>query len=483
MPATKQRIAVVRGTFATPGVSKNRRLYTKEHIAGAVKEAQEALANGGGLAVSMLTHHGARDARTADVTRTAGRVTKVGLAEDGSGTFEAELADTQAGRDVAALVLPDNPYLKGVSMASLWQGEMRYIPGPDGEEVETADGFSLRGIDFTHNPGVDGAELTYAHADLVEAAPSEKWIITEALDEVVFSEVEPEPETLESAAEVRAAWGALSTRSLTPAQLRRAKSKIKTAAKKFSINFAEDFALFDQYGLRTEDGPMDPDNNMDGYTQCAICTSDVPALALYCPNCGQPVPQAESSDPTLNKEGAIVPDAKNVDEGAARNLTDADLAALAALLKPVEETAEAKLVRETEEKAAADKARAEETAEAKLVREAAEKTAADAKVLEEAKAIVEAKRVADEAAAAPVTFTAEQAATMAAEAAKTAVESIRADMVKEIREQGPRRRGLVSKEVMEQTNEELYGDKPMKDVSTSDLEKMADSAFSPLISA
>lgn len=482
MTTTKQRIAVVTGTFATPGVSKNRRLYTKEHIAGAVKEAQEALKGGQGLAVSMLTHHGARDARTADVTRTAGRVTKVALAEDGSGTFEAELADTQAGRDVAALVTPENPYLKGVSMASLWQGEMRYIPGPDGEEVETADGFSLRGIDFTHNPGVEGAQIN--HAQLMEDAPGERWIITEALDEVVFSEVEPpkEPE-LESAPQVRAAWAALSTKSMTPAQLRRAKSKVKAAAGKFNINIAEEFTLLSQYGLATEDGPMDPDNNMDGFTHCAICTGDVPQLALYCPNCGQPVPQAESTDPTLNKEGAIVPEAKPVEEGAARNMTDADLAALALLLKPVEETAEEKVAREAADKAAADKVLAEETAEAKLVREAAEKVAADAKIVEEAKAIVEAKRVADEAAATPVTYTAEQVAVMAAEAAKVAVESVRADMVKEIREQGPRRRGFISKSVMEESPESVYGEKPMKDASTADLEVLADKAFSPLISA
>lgn len=173
--ATKQRIATLKGTFAVPGVSKNRRLYTKAHIAGAVHEAQQLIDSGNAPIVAMLTHHGARDPKAGDVTRTAGRITKVGLTPEGHGTFEAELADTTAGHDVAALTTPDKPYLKGVSMASVWKGDVRHVRGPDGDPVETADGFSLKGIDFTHNPGVEGAEIHSA-------------VIYESLEESVFIE-------------------------------------------------------------------------------------------------------------------------------------------------------------------------------------------------------------------------------------------------------------------------------------------------------
>jgi hypothetical protein len=133
----------------------------------------------------MLTHHGARDPRTGDVTRTAAHVTKVGLAPDGSGTFEADVADTQAGRDVAALTTPANPYLKGVSMAAVWKGTPRMVMAPDGSgPCETADGIGVVGIDLTHNPGVDGAEIH--SAQFAEAAPA--GLIYESIEENVTVE-------------------------------------------------------------------------------------------------------------------------------------------------------------------------------------------------------------------------------------------------------------------------------------------------------
>ncbi len=167
----RQRIAVMRGIFAKPGVSENRRLYTSDHIRAAVDEAKGLIESGNAPAVfgAMMTHHGARDPRMGDVTHTAGRLTKVELSPEGWGIFEAELADTAAGRDVAALTTPEKPYLKGVSMAARWVGQPRVVRAPDGLPAETADGFSLIGIDFTHHPGVAGAQIE--SATIQETAP------------------------------------------------------------------------------------------------------------------------------------------------------------------------------------------------------------------------------------------------------------------------------------------------------------------------
>ena len=283
------RIAVIRGTFATPGVSKNRRLYTREHIANAVAEAQAQIASGDGLPVTMLTGHGGRrDSLGADVTDTAGRVTKVSLSPEGHGLFEADIADTAAGRDVATLAA--GGYLKGVSMAGVWKGIPRRVTTEDGGLAETADGVSLRGIDFTHNPGVIGAAIT--SAQLAESAPAD--LICEALEEVVFVE-ETDGTTvveagnapgngklpygsdadyadpgwqkdgkkrypLNTASRVKAAWSYINVKAnqepYTANQVARIKAKIKKAAKKFDINISESMRTLGLAALEaaTEDG-------------------------------------------------------------------------------------------------------------------------------------------------------------------------------------------------------------------------------------
>jgi hypothetical protein len=53
------RVAVVRGTFMRPGVSKNKRLYTAEAISRAVGRMQEQLHSPQGLPLTMATSHGA----------------------------------------------------------------------------------------------------------------------------------------------------------------------------------------------------------------------------------------------------------------------------------------------------------------------------------------------------------------------------------------------------------------------------------------
>ncbi len=295
----KPRIAKLSGIWAVPGVSKNRRLYKPAHIRAAAEEAQALIDAGQAPTVlSMLTHHGARDPKAGDVRATAGHLTKVGVDGQGRGTWEADIADTDAGRDVAALTLPDESgkprYLRGVSMASVWKGDPITVRGPDGEPCVTSDeGFSLKGIDFTHNQGVPDAQITTS--ELVEAALEP--LIYESIEEAVH--MVPEGDATETAPatgsetheaanapgngslpygtsddagyadpgwqkdgkkryplkvngkwnakRIRAAWSYINqadnAAKYSANQVKRIKAKIKSAAKKVNVDIAEDLRL------------------------------------------------------------------------------------------------------------------------------------------------------------------------------------------------------------------------------------------------
>lgn len=297
--APRERIAKLSGIWAVPGVSKNRRLYKPAHIRAAAEEAQALIDAGQAPTVlSMLTHHGARDPKAGDVRATAGHLTKVGVDGQGRGTWEADIADTDAGRDVAALTLPDKNgkprYLRGVSMASVWRGEPMTVRGPDGEPCVTSnEGFSLKGIDFTHNQGVPDAQITTS--ELVEAALEP--LIYESIEEAVHmvpegdgTETAPATgsETNEAgnapgngslpygssddagyadpgwqkdgkkryplkvngkfnAKRIRAAWSYINqadnAAKYSKKQVARIKGKIKAAAKKVNVDIAEDLRL------------------------------------------------------------------------------------------------------------------------------------------------------------------------------------------------------------------------------------------------
>jgi hypothetical protein len=139
------------GTAIVPGVSRNGRLYTAKLLTASVAQAQERIAAGAEPMV-MLTHHGAED----DSTRIVGRLIEVRQRPDGSVAFAAELADTEAGRDIATLVDPKKPVLKGVSIRGWWDGPVRKVEY-EGQEVQTGDTLVLDGLDFTKSPGVPGA--------------------------------------------------------------------------------------------------------------------------------------------------------------------------------------------------------------------------------------------------------------------------------------------------------------------------------------
>jgi len=281
MASTKA--AVIKGIFLKPGVSKNRRLYTKGNIAKAVQRMNEHLAKGDGMPLNMATSHAA--AFKDDATSTVGRITAVSLLPDGSASFEAEIANTAHGRDVANLAA--GKFIKGVSIRGQWMGEPRATVHSDGEEATTADDLEIHGIDFTNSPGVEGAEIQYANlsesynrlaifesvedVEIVEkfepVVDTEEIIrnaVESALEELAEAKDPKKPYgdvtyadpgyqkdkkkryPINGAGHVRAAWSYINqpdnANLYTAAQLARIKSRIKSAAKKFGVNIVSEHA-------------------------------------------------------------------------------------------------------------------------------------------------------------------------------------------------------------------------------------------------
>src|ERR1035437_2421798 len=426
MARSKDRCATVSGIFLKPSVSKNGRLYNAQNITAAVKRMTDKLASGADMPLTMNTSHAA--ANKDDALTTIGRITKVSLSPDFTATFEADIADTVAGKDIAALVTPKNPYIRGVSIRGAWLGEMRGVT-VEGVEAITADDLEINGVDFTSRPGVDGAIITSAllSESILADDPA---LIYESVDDAEFFEDtieddaavsegdDGESDLLEAARafvelseaknptpygdvayadngfqadgkkrypidtkeHVKSAWSyinvATEATKYTPAQLKRVKSRIKSAAKKFGINVVGESKQFrdemqelleayasvsvstdaanvnvsghtddpkavaaladalataaqaalaaldtdndgdiDLSGLPEEaiaylvgdgtvpddgddDNDMSPstDNDNDAALFCTHCSdgTPLPNSALYCPTCGQPVPQAES---------------------------------------------------------------------------------------------------------------------------------------------------------------------------------------------
>jgi len=180
-------IATIGGIALAAGVSKNRRLYTPDHIARAVSRAQERIRSGDEPMV-MLTHHAADD----DSRAIAARLTGMSLDENGNARYTAAIVDTPAGRDIASLVDTSDgeaPHLRGVSIRGHWLGTVRKVKGPDGDPVETAGDLELDGLDFTRKPGVTGADVdTFAWADRAgRTETTERVSITESVQEALVT--------------------------------------------------------------------------------------------------------------------------------------------------------------------------------------------------------------------------------------------------------------------------------------------------------
>jgi uncharacterized protein DUF6582 len=161
-------IAHVSGIALTPGMSRNRRVYTRGAIARMVGRAQERIEAGNNLNIvdrskpaavpeplTQLTHH-----ETTDSTRIVGRITGLSLDEHGQARFNADIADTPHGRVIASLLDTSDgrpPFLRNVSIRGSWLGEIKQVLGEDGEPAMTAPDIDLDGLDYVDSPGVPGA--------------------------------------------------------------------------------------------------------------------------------------------------------------------------------------------------------------------------------------------------------------------------------------------------------------------------------------
>lgn len=260
---TVGKIGTVTATALVPGVSANRRLYTRENIAKAGQRMQQQLA-GGGLPILMRTHHAAGD----DSTRIVGSW-QTAEVDPTSGALRVSgpLADTQAGRDILALTTPDpsgRRFLDSVSIYGSWVGEPRTVEH-GGAQVETADDLEVVAVDFTGTPGVSGARiesvkvgenrtgLLFGESTDLHVTPEAKDALTPAPS---GSYADPGYQAdgkkrypLDSAAHVRAAWAfinrAQNAKPYTSAQLKRIKAKIKAAAKKYDVTISAETAAAD----------------------------------------------------------------------------------------------------------------------------------------------------------------------------------------------------------------------------------------------
>ncbi len=214
-------IATITGTALLPGVSANKRWYKPEHVAEAVRKAQERI-KAGAKPMVMLTFHGADD-RSREI---AASLTDVSLNEHGGMDFAAGFADTPAGWDIARLADTTDgkpPHLRNVSIRGSWIGRVRKERGPSGELAETADGVSVDGVDFTRSPGVAGAEIkTFAWAGGGATETDERVLITESVQEAHVTIAEETPAVPDGVREaLRSMLGEYVAEAATPAVSKR----------------------------------------------------------------------------------------------------------------------------------------------------------------------------------------------------------------------------------------------------------------------
>jgi hypothetical protein len=299
---TKSRYARIKGVMIAPGVSKNGRLYSPKALKSAANRLTAKL-QAGDAPITMMTHHAAGD----DSIAIVGRVTKVKLQPDSTIRYEADIADTSAGRDIASLA--DGKFLEGVSIRGFWASNPR-VEEYNGQSVETADDLEIVGLDFTKNPGVNGARVDsviFESADgpkkhFFESA--EAMVVTESAEEHIFENgicsclaeakdaltpgsnyADPGYQAdkkkrypLDTKAHVKAAWSYINmpknAKAYTAAQLKRIKGRIRAAAKKFGVNVSEQSTqaikqLIESYAL------LLPESAREGFIQEAYASVSV----------------------------------------------------------------------------------------------------------------------------------------------------------------------------------------------------------------
>lgn len=152
-----ESIGKINGTALAPGVSRNGRLYTLDLIKKTAARMSERIADPNGLPIVMRSHHGAGD----DPTKIAAVVTSVSVDDLGRARYTADIQDTGAGREIAALTSTqegNTPALRSVSIHGRWLGSVKRVKH-DGDTVETADDMEIDAIDFTAFPGVVAARI------------------------------------------------------------------------------------------------------------------------------------------------------------------------------------------------------------------------------------------------------------------------------------------------------------------------------------
>lgn len=258
-------IATLSGTALRPGISKNRRYYSPDLIARMVERANERMTDESGRPLTMRTGHPDPESQQfAPVTATAGRVTGLRVAEDGSARFTAELYDSQAGRDVLALydTRGQRPAVRNVSIRGRWLGDVVGLM-VDGVQCEGADDLELDGLDFTHLPGVEGAQVDRVAAPgaALEAAGAVGGLIFESLEETSVTVTEtaaaPAPHAdlgyladgqrrwpLGTLAEARESWIAIheskNAERYTAGQIKRLRGRTAKALRGFGVEVRRD---------------------------------------------------------------------------------------------------------------------------------------------------------------------------------------------------------------------------------------------------
>lgn len=282
-------IATRTGTMLVPGVSLNRRLYTKELITKAVERMQERISSPDGLPIVMRTHHDAGDNSALIV----GKVTAATVNDQGIARYESALYDTPEGRTIATLTDPKNPALKSTSIHGYWLGPVRRI-SHENKTVETGDDMEIDAIDFTASPGVVQAQLDGGSDRATESATA-RTPISESFDATaetsnpgvdekgapaLKSGKKAAPQTkaknyadpgyqddgaqryaLDTKAQVKAAWSYINmpknAAKYTKDQLGKVKARIKAAAKKLGIDISSDETrLIDRWWTETTESAV-----------------------------------------------------------------------------------------------------------------------------------------------------------------------------------------------------------------------------------
>jgi hypothetical protein len=463
------------GVAMVPGVSLNRRLYTRELIGKAVARAQERLA--AGLApLTMLTHHAAED----DSLRIVGQLTEIRQDEDGAARFRGRFADTPEADTISALVIPEDgspPFLRGVSIRGWWLGEVQRVLAPDGAPADTADDLELDGIDFTKTPGV-----VLAGVSTDERAQGGRTMVRESVTPAVGghaggdAEVGPPSHAPTATATTPTRWADLGYRGerrlpigtpreavetwrtlateagvkgYTAGQRKRLRNRTREALAGHGLTVTEDGTVLQRVAEGFEwgwsyDGSMQV-RLSNGPIDVAVCTWCVDPAALD--QIGMAAMRA-----ALDALGQLDPDADgDIDVGAAEStetapddgVTETAPVPAGSPAAPTEETEPA--VGDTTKAAETAAPEALTTAHIPALAEAISKGIADALRPAAAPATEAAPAAQETAPAAAATSPAVESAPLTAEAVRQLLKEQRDEIRREVIAQyGPRRRGLVT---------------------------------------